>query len=163
ERLESILAPWRPGPCPITVEYVGSSAAGALNLGAQWSVRASRELLEQLEGLLGRDAVQVLYGAPAAPAGNAVSADLPGPPGQASVIPWGCKLGYALVHGRRIPRFRTTDRRARSEDRGAAARDLGVRGQHSGRDLAAAGEEPSAHLEHLRQSHPLADHPARPS
>ena len=76
ERLESILAPWRPGPCPITVEYLGCSAAGALNLGAQWSVRASRELLEQLEGLLGRDAVQVLYGAPAAPAGNAVSADL---------------------------------------------------------------------------------------
>jgi hypothetical protein len=58
------------------VEYVGGSAAGALNLGAQWSVRASRELLEQLEALLGRDAVQVVYGAPAAPAGNVASADL---------------------------------------------------------------------------------------
>jgi DNA polymerase-3 subunit alpha len=76
ERLESILAPWRPGPCPITVEYVGSSAAGALNLAEQWSVRASRELLEQLEGLLGREAVQVLYGAPPTSAGGAVSADL---------------------------------------------------------------------------------------
>jgi hypothetical protein len=58
------------------VEYVGSSAAGALNLAEQWSVRASRELLEQLEGLLGREAVQVLYGAPPASAGGAVSADL---------------------------------------------------------------------------------------
>jgi DNA polymerase-3 subunit alpha len=76
ERLESILAPWRPGPCPITVEYVGSSAAGALNLAEQWSVRASRELLEQLEGLLGHEAVQVLYGAPPASTGSAVSADL---------------------------------------------------------------------------------------
>ncbi|MBV9724669.1 MAG: DNA polymerase III subunit alpha, partial [Gammaproteobacteria bacterium] len=75
DRLESILIPWRPGPCPVTVEYVGSSAAGALNLGEQWSVRASRELLEQLEGWLGRESVQVLYGAAPATAGNAVSAD----------------------------------------------------------------------------------------
>jgi len=76
ERLESILTPWRPGPCPITVEYAASSAAGALNLGEQWSVRASRELLEQLEGLLGRDAVQVVYAAPAVAAAGAFSADL---------------------------------------------------------------------------------------
>jgi DNA polymerase III subunit alpha len=76
ERLESILAPWRPGPCPITVEYVGSSAAGALNLGEQWSVRAGRELLEQLEGLLGRDAVRVLYAAAPTATDSALSADL---------------------------------------------------------------------------------------
>jgi DNA polymerase-3 subunit alpha len=76
ERLAAILAPWRPGPCPVTVEYAGREARGALNLGEEWSVRASRELLEQLEGLLGRDAVQVLYAAPAAAAGGAVSADL---------------------------------------------------------------------------------------
>jgi DNA polymerase-3 subunit alpha len=76
ERLESILAPWRPGPCPITVEYAASAAAGALNLGEQWSVRASRELLEQLEGLLGRDAVQVVYAGPPVAAAGAFSADL---------------------------------------------------------------------------------------
>jgi DNA polymerase-3 subunit alpha len=76
ERLESILAPWRPGPCPITVEYAGGCAAGALNLGEEWTVRASRELLEQLEGLLGRDAVQVLYAPPPAASGGAFSADL---------------------------------------------------------------------------------------
>ncbi len=76
ERLESILTAWRPGPCPVTVEYAGSSAAGALNLGEQWSVRASRELLEQLEGLLGCEGVQVLYGSPPLAAGSAMSADL---------------------------------------------------------------------------------------
>ncbi|HVN44959.1 MAG TPA: DNA polymerase III subunit alpha [Steroidobacteraceae bacterium] len=76
ERLESILAPWRPGPCPITVEYAGGSAAGALNLGGEWTVRASRELLEQLEGLLGADAVQVLYAPPPPPGAAAFSADL---------------------------------------------------------------------------------------
>jgi DNA polymerase-3 subunit alpha len=76
ERLAAILAPWRPGPCPVTVEYAGTEASGALTLGEEWSVRASRELLEQLEGLLGRDAVQVLYAPPAAAAAAAYSVDL---------------------------------------------------------------------------------------
>jgi DNA polymerase III subunit alpha len=76
DRLAAILAPWRPGPCPVTVEYAGREASGALNLGEEWSVRASRELLEQLEGLLGGDAVQVLYAGPAPAVGGAVSADL---------------------------------------------------------------------------------------
>jgi DNA polymerase-3 subunit alpha len=69
ERLATILTPWRPGPCPITIEYAGARASGALTLGAEWSVRASRELLEQLEALIGRGAVQVIYGAPAAAPG----------------------------------------------------------------------------------------------
>jgi hypothetical protein len=67
-RLAEILTPWRPGPCPITVEYSGSGASGALTLGAEWTVRASRELLEKLEGLVGRGGVQVVYGVPPAAA-----------------------------------------------------------------------------------------------
>jgi DNA polymerase-3 subunit alpha len=63
-RLAEVLGPWRPGPCPITVEYTGSSATGALNLGNEWTVRASRELLEQLETLMGRGGVKVFYGSP---------------------------------------------------------------------------------------------------
>jgi DNA polymerase III subunit alpha len=69
-RLAEVLAPWRPGPCPITVEYTGETATGALTLGKEWSVRASRELLEQLETLVGRGGVQVLYGAPPAMAAS---------------------------------------------------------------------------------------------
>jgi DNA polymerase-3 subunit alpha len=65
-RLAEVLAPWRPGPCPITVEYTGATASGALTLGKEWNVRATRELLEQLETLVGRGGVQVLYGAPPA-------------------------------------------------------------------------------------------------
>ncbi len=65
-RLAETLTPWRPGPCPITVEYSGSGAAGALNLGAEWKVRASRELLENLETLVGRGGVQIVYNAPTA-------------------------------------------------------------------------------------------------
>jgi len=75
ERLAEILGPWRPGPCPVTIEYTAASASGALNLGAEWSVRASRELLEQLEGLVGSGALEVLYAAPAASPGGVSSAD----------------------------------------------------------------------------------------
>ena len=64
ERLAEILTPWRGGSCAITLEYTGSGASGALTLGNEWCVRASRELIEHLEGLVGADAVQVLYGAP---------------------------------------------------------------------------------------------------
>jgi DNA polymerase III subunit alpha len=74
-RLAAILTPWLGGPCPITIEYRGADASGALTLGAEWTVRASRELLEQLEGLFGAGTVQVIYGAPPAPAGAAFSAD----------------------------------------------------------------------------------------
>jgi len=75
ERLAEILGPWRPGPCPITIEYTTARVSGALNLSAEWSVRASRELLEQLEGLVGSGAIEVLYAAPAATPGGALSAD----------------------------------------------------------------------------------------
>jgi DNA polymerase-3 subunit alpha len=64
-RLAEVLTPWRSGPCPITVEYQGSGASGALTLGAEWNVRASRELLDTLEGLVGRGGVQIVYSAPA--------------------------------------------------------------------------------------------------
>jgi hypothetical protein len=74
-RLEALLSPWRPGPCAVTIEYCGSAASGALNLGEQWTVRAGRELLEQLEGLVGVDALQVVYAAPPAVAGTSFSAD----------------------------------------------------------------------------------------
>jgi DNA polymerase-3 subunit alpha len=63
-RLAETLTPWRGGPCPVTVEYTGSGAVGARTLGADWQVRASRELLEKLESLIGRGGVQVVYGAP---------------------------------------------------------------------------------------------------
>ena len=69
-RLAEVLTPWRPGPCPITIEYTGARATGALTLGNEWTVRASRELLEQLETLVGRGGVQVLYGAPPAMAAS---------------------------------------------------------------------------------------------
>jgi DNA polymerase-3 subunit alpha len=74
-RLAEVLGRWRPGPCPVTVEYRGSGACGALTLGPEWTVRASRELLESLEGLVGRGGVQVVYGVPPGGVGAFSSAD----------------------------------------------------------------------------------------
>jgi len=74
-RLAVVLTPWRGGPCPITIEYRGADASGALTLGPDWSVRAGHELLEQLEGLFGPGSVQVIYGAPPADTRASFSAD----------------------------------------------------------------------------------------
>ena len=63
-RMMEILGSWRGGPCPITIEYRGSGAAGAFTLGQEWNVKATRELIDQMEALLGRDSVQIIYGAP---------------------------------------------------------------------------------------------------
>jgi DNA polymerase III subunit alpha len=63
EKLAQILTRFRPGACPVTIEYRTAQAAGALTLGAEWSVRPSRELVGELQGLLGRDAVELRFGA----------------------------------------------------------------------------------------------------
>ncbi|MBK6598936.1 MAG: DNA polymerase III subunit alpha [Proteobacteria bacterium] len=66
ERLEATLVPWRGGSCQIAIQYAGTSARAALSLGAAWNVRPTRELLEQLELLVGRKSLNVLYSAPPA-------------------------------------------------------------------------------------------------
>ncbi len=71
------------------------------------------------------------------------------------------RLRRTFVHGRCVPGFRTAYRRARSQDRGAEARHLGIRGQHPGRDQPSPGKEPAAHHQYFREPHALADHPAR--
>ena len=56
--------PFRPGPCPVTIEYRAAAASGALTLGAEWNVRPARELLFALEEFVGRQAVELRFGAP---------------------------------------------------------------------------------------------------
>ena len=62
-RLEELLGRFRPGACPVTVEYVARGARGALALGPEWSVTPAAELLEALEALLGAGSVTALYAA----------------------------------------------------------------------------------------------------
>jgi DNA polymerase III subunit alpha len=65
ERLAHVLDPWRQGHCTVSVHYRAAGASCALSLGPEWSVRPTRELVEQLEGFFGRDGVKLLYAPPA--------------------------------------------------------------------------------------------------
>src|SRR5579883_2159129 len=74
-RLAELLAAHRPGPCTVVIRYCGSGARGELRLGTEWMVRASSELRESLEGVLGRGSVEVAYAAPGAAPSPPLSAD----------------------------------------------------------------------------------------
>jgi DNA polymerase-3 subunit alpha len=62
QRLEETLRPCTGGRCGVAVHYMGSGARATLALGDEWSVRPTRELLEGLGRLVGRDGVRVMYG-----------------------------------------------------------------------------------------------------
>jgi DNA polymerase-3 subunit alpha len=71
-RLEKMLTPWRPqGSCAIAIEYASRAGSGVLEFGPQWQVKPSRELIEQLEGLVGSDGVRVLPGSSTSTANGA--------------------------------------------------------------------------------------------
>ena len=59
--LEHALEPFRGGRCPVMMIYRGPSAAARLELGEQWRIRPSLELLHRLGGLLGADNVRLEY------------------------------------------------------------------------------------------------------
>jgi DNA polymerase-3 subunit alpha len=60
-KLHDVLLPYREGSCEVAVQYLGHEAAARLELGAEWSVRPSRELRDKLCELLGRNNVRLVY------------------------------------------------------------------------------------------------------
>jgi DNA polymerase-3 subunit alpha len=60
--LEELLRPYRQGQCGIALQFSTDDARAAISLGEEWRVRPTRELLERLAELVGRDAVRVFYG-----------------------------------------------------------------------------------------------------
>jgi DNA polymerase-3 subunit alpha len=61
-RFEQTLRPYLRGPCGVSVAVNRPDYTGRLNLADTWSVRASRELLDKLTALVGRDGWYLLYG-----------------------------------------------------------------------------------------------------
>jgi len=61
DNLAQVLGPYRKGQCGIAVHYRGQDARAALTLPEEWSVRPTKELLDKLHQLVGRDGVQILY------------------------------------------------------------------------------------------------------
>jgi DNA polymerase-3 subunit alpha len=61
-RFEALLKPYLRGPCGISVAVNRSDYCGRLNLGEAWAVRPSRELLDRLTALVGREGWYLVYG-----------------------------------------------------------------------------------------------------
>ena len=61
-RFEQLLKPYLKGPCGVSVAVNRAQYSGRLNLPDVWSVRASRELLDKLSALVGRDGWHLVYG-----------------------------------------------------------------------------------------------------
>jgi DNA polymerase-3 subunit alpha len=61
-RFEEMLKPHLRGPCGVSVVVSRAEYSGRLNLGDAWSVRPTRELLDKLSALVGREGWHLVYG-----------------------------------------------------------------------------------------------------
>ncbi|MCF6337086.1 MAG: DNA polymerase III subunit alpha [Gammaproteobacteria bacterium] len=59
--LTEVLDPFRQGHCPIRVDYQQAGASAQIQLGANWRVRPTDELMRRLDDLVGREQVKVEY------------------------------------------------------------------------------------------------------
>jgi DNA polymerase-3 subunit alpha len=62
KRFEDLLKPYLKGPCGVSVAVSRADYTGRLNLADSWSVRPSRELLDKLSALVGREGWYLVYG-----------------------------------------------------------------------------------------------------
>jgi DNA polymerase-3 subunit alpha len=61
-RFEEMLKPYTRGPCGVSVVVSRPDYSGRLNLGDAWSIRPTRELLDKLSAVVGRDGWHLVYG-----------------------------------------------------------------------------------------------------
>jgi DNA polymerase-3 subunit alpha len=61
-QFEELLKPYLRGPCAVGVVVNRPDYAGRVNLGDAWSIRPTRELLDKLTALVGRDGWHLVYG-----------------------------------------------------------------------------------------------------
>ena len=69
DRLQAILGQHKGGGCHVAVQFFGAGAKGTYSFGADWNVRPTPALIEELEKLLGRGRIAVLYSPPPVSAG----------------------------------------------------------------------------------------------
>ncbi len=62
-KLKQILEVYRGGGCPVRITYQSQEARGSIDLGPAWHIHPTDELLFSLERLLGRENMEVVYGA----------------------------------------------------------------------------------------------------
>ncbi len=59
--IEQALRSSRGGKCSVAVRYAGDDAAALVQFGEEWTVRPSRELVERLGQIVGREGVELFY------------------------------------------------------------------------------------------------------
>jgi DNA polymerase-3 subunit alpha len=64
DRLQAVLAQYRGGSCQVAVQFFATGARGTFSFSADWNVRPTPALIEDLEKLLGRGRTAVLYSPP---------------------------------------------------------------------------------------------------
>jgi hypothetical protein len=69
DRLHALLSQYKGGNCHVAMQFMGNRARGTFSFGAEWNVKPSPALLEELETLLGRGRIAVLYSPPPSSAG----------------------------------------------------------------------------------------------
>ncbi|MEY3788309.1 MAG: polymerase subunit alpha, partial [Pseudomonadota bacterium] len=60
-QLTAVLMPFKKGGCPVSIAYSSEQARTTLQLGDEWRVHPTDELIVRLKTLLGTDAVEVRY------------------------------------------------------------------------------------------------------
>jgi DNA polymerase-3 subunit alpha len=61
QNLQKLLAPARPGLCPVFLRYRTDDAEAEVSLGPEWRIRPSGEVLDGLARLAGRERVHLVY------------------------------------------------------------------------------------------------------
>ena len=61
QRLQQMLSPFRPGPCPVTIDYSNGAARGDVELGEAWRVSLHEQLLASLREWLQPENVRIIY------------------------------------------------------------------------------------------------------
>ena len=61
EKLSAVLAPFKGGSCPVSISYTSPYAQAAVQLGDEWRIHPTDELISRLKSLFGATAVEVRY------------------------------------------------------------------------------------------------------
>jgi len=61
ERLGEALGPFKGGNCPVSINYMSKHAQAAVQLGDEWRIHPTDELISRLKSLFGSTAVEIRY------------------------------------------------------------------------------------------------------
>jgi len=60
-KLTEIISPYKGGNCPITLNYTSNVAKANLQLGDEWRIHPTDDLITRLRWFLGQDKLEVRY------------------------------------------------------------------------------------------------------